>query len=1067
MTGPAGPGDSLRQMQVTYAARRGLPALLGAFVVIMLSLSAALAQTAKTPPPLKPESAARAQLLRQEIAELEKKVADGAVELVDKRLQLISILEFGEHYAEARQLIDETLPAAQRLHAGSSRHFQLLYWSAVVEYDEQRFRQSLQIWAKALPLARALDAGDGADRTGRVLERQAYCHRMLDEHAQALAIATELMQGSVRKHGVDSLQVGRAHEELSRSYLALSRLELALQHAVSMLEIYGRKLDPAGQKLVDQLSKTAGMLSSAGKPAEAETLLLRAQQRCMNTYAAQPSRCTGLALALSEHYGRNGREQEALAQADQARRASRGQAADEPEAKILSALGVAQARMQSQDFSAAERALQEALQLQASTQAATEQIALALVAFADVADRQGRIAAAELALRRASELFARTAADDVAYRLLIGTVRGATLLRQSRAAEAEALYRSLLAPARQLDGSQRYFIVVIAGELARALAMRGRFAEVDTYMAEGLYAILTWPQFRQLVADYLHAALIVYSVDRPELAIYLGKLAVNTYQAIRSDMDTANPIVLGGYTQSVAMKYRDLANLLLDRGRLPEAEQVLAMLKEEELFDFLRRDSRVDPRQARISFTATEARWARRQDERVAALDALDEKQRQLGAIPESQRSAQQRRELARVSRETARAQQALGDYVREMIVALGKAPAPAAGLGDDPAMRAAIERSRRQLRELPAGTVLVHYLLIGDRLRILLSTRGGWLQRDSRISASALAQDIARFRRNLRDPAQDPRPVAQRLYQLLIAPIEADLRGAEARTLMFSLDGILRYIPMAALHDGRQWLAERYASTLFTAAARERLTQLPQSRWRAAGFGVREGGSVDGWNFDPLPAVERELSAVVRSADDAPSALGVLPGIRRLDGEFTRESLAAAIQQGYPVVHVASHFHFDAAAAAQSFLLLGGGRKLGLDELGRDAAYDLSQVDLITLSACETALESPGADGREVEGLGTLAQRRGARSVLATLWPVADGSSADFMHALYSLQQRPGATKAQALQLAQQQFIAATAGGTAAASAARTADGTPAWSGVLLAHPYFWSGYILMGNWL
>ena len=105
----------------------------------------------------------------------------------------------------------------------------------------------------------------------------------------------------------------------------------------------------------------------------------------------------------------------------------------------------------------------------------------------------------------------------------------------------------------------------------------------------------------------------------------------------------------------------------------------------------------------------------------------------------------------------------------------------------------------------------------------------------------------------------------------------------------------------------------------------------------------------------------------------------------------------------------------------------------------------DFNSVDLLTLSACETAMGGATADGREIEGFGWLAQRQGAKSVLATLWSVADDSTGEFMSELYRLRQQEHINKAAALQRAQIGFI-------------ESSD---------YAHPFYWAPFILMGNWL
>ena len=101
--------------------------------------------------------------------------------------------------------------------------------------------------------------------------------------------------------------------------------------------------------------------------------------------------------------------------------------------------------------------------------------------------------------------------------------------------------------------------------------------------------------------------------------------------------------------------------------------------------------------------------------------------------------------------------------------------------------------------------------------------------------------------------------------------------------------------------------------------------------------------------------------------------------------------------------------------------------------------------MDLLTLSACDTGLGG-GRDerGREIEGFGVIAQQQGAKAVLATLWPVADQSTAVLMADMYRRRQTQNLTKIEALRQAQ---IALQ-------------------SQPKYAHPYYWAPFILMGNW-
>jgi CHAT domain-containing protein len=165
-------------------------------------------------------------------------------------------------------------------------------------------------------------------------------------------------------------------------------------------------------------------------------------------------------------------------------------------------------------------------------------------------------------------------------------------------------------------------------------------------------------------------------------------------------------------------------------------------------------------------------------------------------------------------------------------------------------------------------------------------------------------------------------------------------------------------------------------------------------------------------------------------------------------------------LRKRYPVVHIASHFQFRPGNETASFLLLGDGSQLPLSEL-KAMPNVFGGVDLLTLSACNTAIGSPGADGREVEGFGVLAQRQGAKAVVATLWAVADVSTQALMQTFYRLQEtEPDLSKVEALRQAQLSLLHGLDQITVGSSVARRRRQAP------YAHPYYWAPFLLIGNW-
>ena len=217
----------------------------------------------------------------------------------------------------------------------------------------------------------------------------------------------------------------------------------------------------------------------------------------------------------------------------------------------------------------------------------------------------------------------------------------------------------------------------------------------------------------------------------------------------------------------------------------------------------------------------------------------------------------------------------------------------------------------------------------------------------------------IAELRKSIESRDESYRTPAKDLYQALITPIEEELSAAKIDMLMLYLVDALRYLPFAALHDGSHFLIQNYSLTLYTAAARESLKDAPTLTWSAAALGVTKAHP----GFGRLHAVDKELRGIVRTREDR-SPAGIMTGTGFIDDTFTREQFKAIVegQQHYPVIHIATHFHLAPGSDEESFLLLGDGQRLTLREIWTAEGTELEEADLMTLSACETALANDNA---------------------------------------------------------------------------------------------------------
>ena len=549
-----------------------------------------------------------------------------------------------------------------------------------------------------------------------------------------------------------------------------------------------------------------------------------------------------------------------------------------------------------------------------------------------------------------------------------------------------------------------------------------------------------------------------YTESHPDLAIWYGKQAVNTLQSVRSGNTGLDKATQKSFLEKNESTYKSLADLLFAQGRLMEGQQVLAMLKEAEYFDFVQRSSTSDPRKTQSGYTEQEKPWSTRYEQVGSQLAALGKERESLlkKAKSEGALNADEQRRKDQIDADLGVARQAYDAFMAELKNEFSKNASADRQQEFGEKNLASLRALQGTLRDLGHGAVTLHYLMTDKRLWILLTTPTVQLKRESAINEADLNRQIAQYREAIANRDPKIRELGKALYDLLIAPVAEDLKQAGAQTLMLSLDGSLRYLPMAALYDGEQFLAQRYQLALYTSAAKDKLKDKPQATWTLAGYGLTQ--KIE--NFDALPSVKGELDGILQG----------MKGSVKLDKAFTAKSFKTGLESEPPVVHLASHFVFSPGNETDSFLLLGDGNKLSLKEIKE--GYEFMNLDLLTLSACETAVGGgKDANGREIEGFGALAQNQGAKGVIATLWPVADQSTGQFMQLFYGFRQKhPGTTKAEAMQMAQRAFIEGRVGPALAevSRRAKRADGAKSAAPVNTTdHPYFWAPFILMGNWL
>lgn len=331
----------------------------------------------------------------------------------------------------------------------------------------------------------------------------------------------------------------------------------------------------------------------------------------------------------------------------------------------------------------------------------------------------------------------------------------------------------------------------------------------------------------------------------------------------------------------------------------------------------------------------------------------------------------------------------------------------------------------------LAPGTATLYPVVFADRTELLLSLADGTIMAfGTVVEAGELARTAIEFREAM-DPGSNPRRLrnaSRRLYDWLIAPIEATLHGARVETLVIVPDDVLRTVPFAALHDGEKYLLERY-----TLAVSPGLALTARSEPRVAQAPALLAGLTDAvQGFDALPHVAEEIDRVA----------SIVGGKQLVDRQFSKRSLIDELNRTpFGIIAFATHGEVR-GDPTQSFVLTHDDR-LSFDELERFiriSEFRDQPVDLLVLSACDTAI----GDERAALGLAGVALKAGARSAMASLWSVNDRSTAQLVPAFFKNLSRPAVSKARALQLAQRQLLA-------------DPD---------FAHPYYWAPFILIGNW-
>jgi CHAT domain-containing protein len=505
------------------------------------------------------------------------------------------------------------------------------------------------------------------------------------------------------------------------------------------------------------------------------------------------------------------------------------------------------------------------------------------------------------------------------------------------------------------------------------------------------------------------------AATQPDEAILLYKRGANALQQLRTGLPGGEADLHRAWLASHEADLRAFIGLLIDRGRLVEAEQAVLFLRDEEIVDYTRRAR--GKRSAAIQslpYTGSEA-------DRSARFDALAQRVKQAAA------SADQRADAWRTIRTKNwyRDDEAAADaaaFQREVHQLLQPMPEPAAG---PPRPRGAPTTT------LPRGLARVTYFVRAEGVDAVVQQGRVFRSRTVVIARDELNRRVQAMRVAMGAPQRDARAPSRALYDTLIAPLADLLKGAGISQLQIVPDASLRYVPFAALHDGQRWLAQRYAlSTDLSGSALH--GSAPGTSQGVLAFGRSTGDA----EHAALPGVERELSGVTSER-----------GAVAINDAFTAASLRSGLERQPAVVHIASHFELSPAGEEKSYLLLGDGQRLSLADLRQ---LPWGGVQLALLSACDSAVTVEAGHGRELVGFATALLGAGVRNVVASLWRVSDGATAEWMKSFYGGQasrphERRPLLSPQILAQTQRRWL-------------RDHEGSP------LAHPHYWAAFSWIG---
>ncbi len=338
------------------------------------------------------------------------------------------------------------------------------------------------------------------------------------------------------------------------------------------------------------------------------------------------------------------------------------------------------------------------------------------------------------------------------------------------------------------------------------------------------------------------------------------------------------------------------------------------------------------------------------------------------------------------------------------------------------------------QLRQnIAPDTLVIQPVPLRDKIALFLLTKDKLTVIESNIKADKFNQLVNQYRNQLSDRKNaDYLDTSSQLYDILIRPIEQQIKSNSPKNLAIIATDQLRYIPFESLYDSKteQYLLQKYPISYLTRISTTNTTPTPHSS--QAPHSLKALALAN-----PKPT-NQELKGTEKEAENL---LKIFPQSETYLGEKATLDTFKTQASRFSILHLGTHGCFELAGCPNlkmeaNTILFANNQQYNIADA---ALLGLKNTELITLSACQTAKEA-NANGQEISGLAYVLERAGAKSVIASLWNAEDNTSAEIMTQFYQNLQK-GMTKSEAMQKAKLSQI----------------ETNP--------HPFFWSPFILIGD--